>query len=120
MKQRIRSFNNTGYGAKLREGTETSTKAKALKESINAFNGLKELTFINKFISDTTGFANLKMGADSLNLLDQYTTFCKLEGTVNLSNYNEDLTDWTDKYKLELKEFYTVYWNEEESKKDKK
>jgi hypothetical protein len=117
MKQRIRSFNNTGYGAKLREGTETSTKAKALKESINAFNGLKELTFINKFISDTTGFANLKMGADSLNLLEQYTVFCKLEGTVNLSNYNEDLTDWNDKYKLELKEFYTVYWNEEESKK---
>ena len=116
MKHRIRSFNNTGNTAKLREGTETSYKAKALKESIKSFNGLNELAFINEYIIENSGMANLKMGADSLNLLDQYNTFCELDGTINLSNYNEDLTDWSNKYKLEFREFYTTYWSSEKSK----
>lgn len=116
MKQRIKNFNTHGFNAKLREGTETSSKAKALSGAINAFNGLEDLTIINKFISDKTGFANLKMGADSLNLLEEYTTFKTLEGTINLSNYNEDLTDWSANYKEELREFFTTYWSDQDSK----
>jgi hypothetical protein len=116
MKQRIKNFNTHGFNAKLREGTETSSKAKALSDAINAFDGLNELTIINKFISDKTGFANLKMGADSLNLLEEYTTFKTLEGTINLSNYNEDLTDWSANYKEELREFFTTYWSDQDSK----
>ena len=116
MKQRIKNFNTHGYQAKLREGTETSSKAKALSGAINAFNGLEDLTIINKFISDKTGFANLKMGADSLNLLEEYKTFKSLEGTIILSNYNEDLTDWSANYKEELREFFTTYWSDQDSK----
>ena len=115
-KKRIKDFNNFGFQAKLREGTETSSKAKALSGVINAFDGLDSLTIINKYISDKTGFANLKMGADSLNLLEEYKTFKSLEGTINLSNYNEELTDWSANYKEELREFFTTYWSLEESK----
>ena len=116
MQKRIKSFNRLGYNAKLQEGINTSSKAIALKEAITSFNGLNELELINDYLLKETNFKNLKMASDSLNLLDQYQTFKKLEGTVNLSNYNEDFSDWNSKYKEELEQYFTVYWSDEQTK----
>ena len=116
MQKRIKSFNRLGYNAKLQEGVNTSLNAIALQDSITAFNGLNELELINDYLVKETNFKNLKMASDSLNLLDQYQTFKKLEGTINLSNYNEDLSDWSSKHKAELEQFFTVYWSDDQTK----
>ena len=71
-------------------------------------------------LTKKTGIKNPTMAADSLELLSDYETFKRLSGTIDLSKYNKDCTDYTTEYKAELREEYSWWWSQEETNKIEK
>ena len=119
-KRRLRSFDNQGFKFALSQGVENSIDAIALKNSMRSFDNLSKLEYINSHLTRETGIKNPTMAADSLELLSDYETFKRLSGTIDLSKYNKDFTDYTTEYKAELRESYSLWWSEDETKKIEK
>jgi hypothetical protein len=115
-KQRIKSFNEPAYRNDLNQGTKDAADAKTLDRCIKALNGLNSLELIEEFLTTKTGFKNVRMSADSLELLEEYETFKKLSGTIDLWDFNKDFSDYTPEYKNLLREVHTIYWSKEETK----
>ena len=115
-KQRIKSFNNEAYMRDLRQGSKDATDAKTLDRCIKSLNGLNSLELIEEFLTTQTGFKNVRMSADSLELLEEYETFKNLSGTIDLWDFDEEFLDYTPEYKNLLKEKHTIYWSKEETK----
>ena len=115
-KQRIKSFNEPAYRNDLNQGTKDAADAKTLDRCIKALNGLNSLELIEEFLTTETGFKNVRMSADSLELLEEYETFKKLSGTIDLWDFNKDFSDYTPEYKNLLREKNTIYWSKEETK----
>jgi len=119
-KRRMRSFDRQGFTFAVSQGVENSLEAIALKNSIETFDNLSKLEDINTYLTKKTGIKNPTMAADSLELLSDYETFRRLSGTIDLSKYNKDCTDYTTEYKAELRESHSLWWSEEETKKIEK
>ena len=115
-KQRIKSFNEPAYRYDVSQGTKDAVDAKTLDRCIKALNGLNSLELIEEFLTTKTGFKNVRMSADSLELLEEYETFKKLSGTIDLWDFNKDFSDYTPEYKNLLREVHTIYWSKEETK----
>lgn len=114
--KRVKFYDSSEHFKKVDELMKKRSLAKKLKEAKVSFIGYDTLEEIEEYLNGKTGFVNTKLSATALGLEEQYDTIVKYSHSINLDNYKDDFSDLTDSFKRELKEKYTKYFSDEETK----
>ena len=116
MEKRIKHYNANGFNKAVIEALTEKDNAKKLKESLVAFAGYETIEQIENYLNDTTGFINTTLSATAMGLDLQYNHIIKYFDVIDLAHFTEDFTDLSDELKAELKEDFTIYWNDTDAK----
>lgn len=116
MSNKEKYFNLQEYQKELEHNLNGLDYANDLKDGLEAFK-CKTLAEVEAKLQDLTGFANHKMSASSMGLEDEYLDVLTYYGKIELGNYNEELTDVSEKFDKELKKKYTTYWGDADAEK---
>ena len=116
MKRRIKHYNANGFQKAVTEALTEQNNAKKLKESLVAFAGYETIEQIENYLNDTTGFVNTTLSANAMGFEKQYAHIIKYFDVIDLAHFTEDFTDLSDELKAELKEDFTIYWNDTDAK----
>ena len=116
MKKRIKHYNANGFQKAVTEALTAKNNAKKLKESLVAFAGYETIEQIEDYLNDKTGFVNTMLSASAMGLDAQYNHIIKYFNVIDLAHFTEDFTDLSDELKAELKEDFTIYWNDTDAK----
>ena len=116
MEKRIKHYNANGFQKAVTEALTEQNNAKKLKESLVAFAGYETIEQIENYLNDTTGFINTTLSATAMGLDLQYNHIIKYFDVIDLAHFTEDFTDLSDERKAELKEDFTIYWNDTDAK----
>ena len=116
MKRRIKHYNANGFQKAVTEALTAKNNAKKLKESLVAFAGYETIEQIEDYLNDKTGFVNTMLSASAMGLDAQYNHIIKYFNVIDLAHFTEDFTDLSDELKAELKEDFTIYWNDTDAK----
>ena len=116
MEKRIKHYNANGFNKAVTEALKEKDNAKKLKESLVAFAGYDTVEQIENYLNEKTGFVNTMLSASAMGLDAQYNHIIKYFDIINLSHFTEDFSDLTKERKAELKEDFTVYWNDTDAK----
>ena len=114
--KRIKHYNANGFQKAVTEALTAKNNAKKLKESLVAFAGYETIEQIENYLNDTTGFINTTLSATAMGLDAQYNHIIKYFDVIDLAHFTEDFTDLSDELKAELKEDFTIYWNDTDAK----
>ena len=114
MNKRIQNFNNHLFEVECEEARKEITKAHKLKLGLEMFKG-GTLDEINSFLNEKTGWSNPTMSASAEGLESEYNFVINNIGEVDFRNYNEDVTDLSFDYILELREKHTNYYSEDDT-----
>jgi hypothetical protein len=112
MEKRIKHYNANGFQKAVTEALTEKDNAKKLKESLIAFAGYETIEQIENYLNEKTGFVNTTLSASAMGLDAQYNHIIKYFNVIDLAHFTEDFTDLSDERKAELKEDFTIYWNE--------
>jgi len=116
MKKRIKNYNARGFNQAVIEALTEKDNAKKLKESLVAFAGYETIEQIENYLNEKTGFVNTMLSASAMGLDAQYNHIIKYFDVIDLAHFTEDFTDLSDERKAELKEDFTIYWNDTDAK----
>ena len=116
MKKRIRNVATPQINKEIQALLDMREPAKLLKVAMQSFPDLKSLDEINIYLKEKTGFENITMASDSLNLKAQYTIISRYIDLIDFSKYDDDLVHITPEARAEIQENNTRYWSEEEVK----
>ena len=116
MKRRIKHYNANGFQKAVTEALTEQNNAKKLKESLVAFAGYETIEQIENYLNEKTGFVNTTLSASAMGLDAQYNHIIKYFDVIDLAHFTEDFTDLSDELKAELKEDFTIYWNDTDAK----
>ena len=116
MEKRIKHYNANGFQKAVTEALTEKNNAKKLKESLVAFAGYETIEQIEDYLNSKTGFVNTMLSATAMGFDLQYNHIIKYFDIINLAHFTEDFTDLSDELKAELKEDFTVYWNDTDAK----
>ena len=116
MKKRIKHYNANGFQKAVTEALTEKDNAKKLKESLVAFAGYETIEQIENYLNEKTGFVNTTLSASAMGLDAQYNHIIKYFDIINLAHFTEDFNDVSDERKAELKEDFTIYWNDTDAK----
>ena len=116
MKKRIKHYNANGFQKAVTEALTENNNAKKLKESLVAFAGYETIEQIENYLNEKTGFVNTTLSASAMGLDAQYNHIIKYFDIINLAHFTEDFNDVSDERKAELKEDFTIYWNDTDAK----
>ena len=116
MKKRIKHYNANGFQKAVTEALTEQNNAKKLKESLVAFAGYETIEQIENYLNSKTGFVNTTLSATAMGLDLQYNHIIKYFDVIDLAHFTEDFTDLSDERKAELKEDFTIYWNDTDAK----
>ena len=114
--KRIKHYNANGFQKAVTEALTEKDNAKKLKESLVAFAGYETIEQIEDYLNDKTGFVNTMLSASAMGLDAQYNHIIKYFDIINLAHFTEDFNDVSDERKAELKEDFTIYWNDTDAK----
>ena len=116
MKRRIKHYNANGFQKAVTEALTEKNNAKKLKESLVAFAGYETIEQIENYLNEKTGFVNTTLSANAMGFEKQYAHIIKYFDVIDLAHFTEDFTDLSDERKAELKEDFTIYWNDTDAK----
>ena len=116
MKRRIKHYNANGFQKAVTEALTEKDNAKKLKESLVAFAGYETIEQIENYLNEKTGFVNTTLSASEMGLDTQYAHIIKYFDVIDLAHFTEDFNDVSDERKAELKEDFTIYWNDTDAK----
>jgi len=116
MEKRIKHYNANGFNKAVIEALTEKDNAKKLKESLVAFAGYETIEQIEGYLNEKTGFINTTLSATAMGLDLQYNHIIKYFDVIDLAHFTEDFTDLSDERKAELKEDFTIYWNDTDAK----
>ena len=116
MKKRIKHYNANGFQKAVTEALTEKDNARVLKESLVAFAGYETIEQIENYLNEKTGFVNTTLSASAMGLDAQYNHIIKYFDIINLAHFTEDFNDVSDERKAELKEDFTIYWNDTDAK----
>ena len=116
MKRRIKHYNANGFQKAVTEALTEKNNAKKLKESLVAFAGYETIEQIENYLNEKTGFVNTTLSANAMGFEKQYAHIIKYFDVIDLAHFTEDFTDLSDELKAELKEDFTIYWNDTDAK----
>ena len=116
MKKRIKHYNANGFQKAVTEALTEKDNAKKLKESLVAFAGYETIEQIEDYLNEKTGFVNTMLSASAMGLDAQYNHIIKYFNVIDLAHFTEDFNDVSDERKAELKENFTIYWNDTDAK----
>ena len=116
MEKRIKHYNANGFQKAVTEALTEKDNARVLKESLVAFAGYDTVEQIENYLNEKTGFVNTTLSASAMGLDAQYNHIIKYFDVIDLAHFTEDFTDLSDELKAELKEDFTIYWNDTDAK----
>ena len=116
MKKRIKHYDARGFNQAVIEALTEKDNAKKLKESLVAFAGYETIEQIENYLNEKTGFVNTMLSATAMGFDLQYKHIIKYFDIINLSHFTEDFSDLTKERRAELKEDFTIYWNDTDAK----
>jgi len=116
MKKRIKHYNANGFQKAVTEALTEQNNAKKLKESLVAFAGYETIEQIENYLNSKTGFVNTTLSATAMGFDSQYNHIIKYFDVIDLAHFTEDFTDLSEERKAELKEDFTIYWNDTDAK----
>ena len=114
--KRIKHYNANGFQKAVTEVLTEKENARVLKESLVAFAGYETIEQIENYLNEKTGFVNTTLSASAMGLDAQYNHIIKYFNVIDLAHFTEDFTDLSDELKAELKEDFTIYWNDTDAK----
>ena len=110
----VKHFNSVAYNDKLLRANNTVIESGMVVNAFKKFE-LKTLEEVESMLIERTGFPNLRLAAQALNLENEYLLI-RDTFITDFSIFNEDYTALTDEFKNKLREENTTYYTAEETK----
>ena len=113
--KRIKNIDHQKANAEIQKAQDNKENAILLKDALKSFPGMDTVDQIREHLNSKTGFENVLMSADALNLKSQYVIVSRFLQGVDFSVYDEDF-NVSQEYKNKCLENATTYWNDADLK----